>query len=153
MKELDDLLKNMRSLMRLAIALAVIVTGAVLLRTGLISLPLVEDPPTEIVRVETAEDTSLYGSVDDASGLIIDRHFDVVKTQCGACHSTALVAQNRFTRDGWLELIRWMQAEQKLWDLGEQEAGILDYLAKNYAPKDMGRRPNLANIQWYTLDE
>ncbi|MEQ8325040.1 MAG: hypothetical protein RIC15_04975 [Vicingaceae bacterium] len=103
--------------------------------------------------METAADTSLYGSVDDASGLIIDRHFDVVKTQCGACHSTALVAQNRFTRDGWLELIRWMQAEQKLWDLGEQETAILDYLAKNYAPKDMGRRPNLANIQWYTLDE
>ena len=49
-------------------------------------------------------------------------------------------------------MIRWMQAEQKLWDLGENEDKILDYLAKNYAPENKGRRPILTDIDWYELD-
>ena len=61
--------------------------------------------------------------------------------------------QNRATRDGWRNLIRWMQKTQKLWDLEENEERILDYLAKNYAPTEGGRRTPLKDIQWYFLTE
>ena len=71
-----------------------------------------------------------------------------------ACHSAKLVTQNRATRDGWEEMIRWMQAKQGLGDLGANEPVILDYLAANYAPEEIGRRANLnvESIKWYVLD-
>jgi hypothetical protein len=55
-------------------------------------------------------------------------------------------------RQGWKETIVWMQETQKLWDLGESESKILDYLAKNYAPKKAGRRKNLVINEWYEID-
>jgi hypothetical protein len=53
------------------------------------------------------------------------------------------VAQNRADRDGWLQMIRWMQDTQNLWPLGEAEPVILDYLAENYGPLPRGRRAPL----------
>jgi hypothetical protein len=46
-----------------------------------------------------------------------------------------------------------MQQTQGLWDLGDNEKPILDYLAKNYAPEDAGRRKQLTNVEWYILKE
>ena len=69
----------------------------------------------------------------DADGLLVLQH-------CNACHSTQLISQNRMTKVGWKSTIQWMQATQNLWDLGEDEAIILTYLAKNYAPSAIGRR-------------
>lgn len=88
------------------------------------------------------------------TGLIFADGFNDVRATCTACHSAKLVTQNRATRDGWKEMIRWMQETQGLWDLGDSEAVILDYLAENYAPKESGRRPNLdlEAIEWYELD-
>lgn len=57
---------------------------------------------------------------------------DLVRAHCSACHSLALVAQNRMSRERWLATIRWMQDKQGLWDLGGAEAPIIDYLARNY---------------------
>ncbi|MCB0738931.1 MAG: hypothetical protein KDC92_15590 [Bacteroidetes bacterium] len=95
------------------------------------------------------------GSTDPISGFVVDEkgHFELVRTTCGACHSTALVTQNRATRQGWKDLIVWMQETQKLWDLGENEEPILDYLSTHYAPTQKGRRPNLTGIEWYELGE
>lgn len=67
----------------------------------------------------------------------------LVAAQCGVCHSLALVAQNRADREGWTELIRWMQAKHGLWPLGEFETPILDYLSAHYAPARVGRRQPL----------
>ncbi len=78
--------------------------------------------------------------IDPQSGLVIDTGFEQVRSQCMACHSTRLVAQNRSTREGWLQMIRWMQDTQGLWPLGDAEPVILDYLAKNYGPLESGRR-------------
>jgi len=72
---------------------------------------------------------------------------------CTTCHSAELVTQNKMTRDGWLATIRWMQESQNLWDLGQNEDLILDYLAKNYAPEDTGRRRSLGKIEWYELSK
>ena len=88
------------------------------------------------------------------SGLIFAEGFEIVRGTCTACHSAKLVTQNRATRDGWEQMIRWMQKTQGLWDLGANEPIILDYLAANYAPEEVGRRANLdvAAIEWYILD-
>jgi len=88
------------------------------------------------------------------SGLIYADNFDIVRGNCTACHSGKLVAQNRATREGWKQMIRWMQKTQGLWDLGANEPKILDYLATHYAPKEVGRRQNIdiAAVEWYILD-
>lgn len=85
------------------------------------------------------------------TGLIVDEGVLEVSRTCGACHSLNLVTQNRADREGWKDIIVWMQETQKLWDLGETEPIILDYLAKNYAPENTGRRKNLEDIEWYDL--
>jgi hypothetical protein len=81
--------------------------------------------------------------LDPASGLIVDTGFEQVRAQCAACHSLKLVQQNRADRDGWLQMIRWMQETQGLWALGDNEPLIVDYLAKHYGPVHSGRRKPL----------
>ncbi|MEQ9288208.1 MAG: cytochrome C [Cyclobacteriaceae bacterium] len=88
-----------------------------------------------------------------ASGLIADTGYETVLTNCTKCHSSKLVIQNRASREGWESMIRWMQETQKLWDLGENETIILDYLSKNYAPEKKGRRAPLKGIEWYELED
>ncbi|GEO02543.1 hypothetical protein AAE02nite_02070 [Adhaeribacter aerolatus] len=95
--------------------------------------------------------TLLADSIDKETGLKKAPGYALVKTNCVRCHSPKLITDKRATRDGWLATIRWMQQNQGLWELGKAEPEILDYLAKNYAPKDEGRRPPLKNIEWYKL--
>lgn len=103
----------------------------------------------EIVAVSV--ESLIENGIDVESGLIVDKHYELVKGTCSACHSVALVTQNRATREGWKDLIVWMQKTQKLWDLGGNEVLILDYLEKNYAPEEQGRRAPLKNVDWYEL--
>ncbi|MEQ9220273.1 MAG: cytochrome C [Cyclobacteriaceae bacterium] len=98
---------------------------------------------TENISTEVADPYTVL-EADDALPIVVGN--------CTNCHSAKLIAQNRATREGWQDLIRWMQETQKLWDLGENEDIILDYLAEHYAPEDIGRRKNLENIEWYELD-
>ena len=101
---------------------------------------------------EFAPPTTLVAdSIDKETGLKIAPGYALVKTNCIRWHSPKLITDKRATRDGWLATIRWMQQNQGLWDLGKAEPEILDYLAKNYAPKEEGRRPPLKNIEWYKL--
>lgn len=98
-----------------------------------------------------------YGidSVDAETGLALDPNFTLIKAHCTGCHSPKLILQHRFTRDEWLSKIRWMQRNHKLWDLGDSEKIVLDYLAKNYAPSQSAysRRETLRNIKWYKLED
>ncbi|MFK7921575.1 MAG: monoheme cytochrome C [Bacteroidia bacterium] len=107
-----------------------------------------EDAPTEALPISQGE---VVDGHDLGSGLIAEGDYLIVKATCTACHSAKLVTQNRATREGWEEMIRWMQRTQKLWDLGENEDPILDYLAAYYAPEDKGRRQNLVVEQWYDI--
>ena len=97
-------------------------------------------------------DTPAANISDNHFGLPETEGFDLVKGQCSGCHSLQLVAQNKLTRQGWKDLIHWMQREQNLWPLGELEKPILDYLEKNCAPTQGGRRKALAKTTWYALD-
>jgi len=79
--------------------------------------------------------------VDAASGLIKNPGWEQVKAHCGGCHSHALVTAQRADRNTWLEIIRWMQATQNLWQFQPLvESQILDYLAENYPPQPNRRR-------------
>jgi len=88
------------------------------------------------------------------TGLAFDENFHLVRGICTACHSAKLITQNRATYAGWKEMIVWMQDTQGLQDLGENEKPILAYLAKHYAPEDIGRRASLdvEDIEWYILE-
>ncbi|MEQ6121032.1 hypothetical protein [Reichenbachiella sp. MALMAid0571] len=101
----------------------------------------------------TTDDNEILNGVHVNSGLIEDKGYEIVFATCTKCHSAKLVTQNRATREGWESMIRWMQRTQKLWDLGENETLILDYLSKNYAPEKKGRRAALSNIEWYELKD
>ncbi|TDE12739.1 hypothetical protein [Dyadobacter psychrotolerans] len=90
---------------------------------------------------------------DKETGLIVDKDLFMVKAQCTSCHSSKLIIANHFTRDGWKQKIRWMQANHNLWDLGETEKQVLDYLEKYYAPtQTVARREALKDIKWYKLE-
>jgi hypothetical protein len=104
------------------------------------------DPPEGKVKEVTLPDSTMPGLIDDTGLLLVLQH-------CNACHSTQLISQNRMTKVGWKSTIRWMQATQNLWDLGEDEDIVLTYLAKNYAPSAIGRRQSLIVEQWYPLEE
>ena len=91
---------------------------------------------------------------DPETGLALDEKLVLVKAHCTSCHSSKLILQNRFTRDGWKEKIRWMQRTQNLWDLGETEPAVLDYLVKYYGPEQRafdGRRKPMSKVAWYPL--
>ena len=87
--------------------------------------------------------TTRAAELDPATNLVLGPGFEQVKAQCTVCHSGRLVAQNRADREGWLQMIRWMQESQGLWPLGDAEPIILDYLAANYGPLPGGRRAPL----------
>lgn len=82
-------------------------------------------------------------ALDKDSGLVMGDNWQLVKANCTACHSAAIVTQNRMSRETWLDTIRWMQKTQGLWPLSTNEKPILDYLEKYYSPSDTGRRKNL----------
>lgn len=91
--------------------------------------------------------------IDAATGLIVADGFVAVKKNCTVCHSPQLITQNRASREGWLDTIRWMQATQNLQQFDAQtEDIILTYLAKNYAPVKIGRRAALRIDRWYRLN-
>ncbi|SEJ41209.1 hypothetical protein SAMN05192553_103757 [Cyclobacterium xiamenense] len=98
-------------------------------------------------------DGAIENGIHTPTGLIASEGVHLVIAHCTACHSAKLVTQNRADREGWEKMIRWMQQTQNLWDLGEQEVAILDYLAENYAPVKSGRRPPLTDIDWYELKD
>ena len=102
-------------------------------------------PKNNNTKEELIKDNKMLGLIDDTGVLLVLQH-------CNSCHSTQFITQNRMTKEGWKSTIRWMQSTQNLWDLGEDEAPILAYLSKNYAPSAMGRRQGLVIKDWYTLE-
>lgn len=119
--------------------------------TGLASFRNEQAVPQAITQSVIPADTL---KKDAESGLIDGPNLALVKAQCTACHSSKLILQHRFTRAGWQDRIRWMQKYHKLWDLGESEKVVLDYLETYYGPQPGGgdfRRAPLKEINWYKL--
>jgi hypothetical protein len=102
--------------------------------------------------VESSEEV-IENGIHLATGLIADDGWQLVRKNCLACHSSKLVIQNRATKEGWEYMIDWMQRTQGLWSLGEDHNQVIEYLSKNYAPTQSGRRVSLNNIEWYNLED
>lgn len=96
--------------------------------------------------------TDTTRGLDPSTGFVIADGIELMRAHCTGCHSSRMITQYRATREVWLDKIRWMQRTQNLWDLGEAEPKILDYLAKHYAPTNSyERRKPLQNVEWYRL--
>ena len=119
-----------------------------------------EEPPVATERksgrstLDNDDDDRVVDGIHVQTGLAYGEGFDIVRGTCTACHSAKLVTQNRATREGWHQMIRWMQETQGLWELGKNEPIILDYLAKYYAPEETGRRANidLSEVELFILN-
>ncbi len=114
-----------------------------------------QEESAESTAPATASDTPPPGVVegmDTLTGLIARGDYLLVKGNCLACHSAKLITQNRASKEGWLDMIHWMQETQGLQDLGKNEGPIVEYLATYYAPEESGRRPALDSVKWYMLD-
>ncbi|MDX1403967.1 MAG: hypothetical protein R3192_05495 [Woeseiaceae bacterium] len=98
--------------------------------------------------------TTFAAEIDEASGLVKNPGWETVRIHCGGCHSHALVTSQRADRQTWLDIIRWMQATQNLWQFDpDTETQILDYLAVNYPPQEKRRRaPIPPSLLPQTLD-
>jgi hypothetical protein len=85
--------------------------------------------------------TAAAQEVDEATGLRIGPGWQLVRAHCGGCHSHKIVTNQRADRQTWLDIIRWMQATQNLWQFdASTETAILDYLAASYPPRPNRRR-------------
>jgi len=111
-------------------------------------------PKPEVELVELEEELPEFeNGIHLESGLKEGEDLQLIIANCTSCHSAKMITQNRATREGWLHMIEWMQETQNLWELGDNEPLILDYLAANYAPEKKGRRAPLMNIDWYELED
>lgn len=77
-------------------------------------------------------------AIDSESGLKIDaeENWKLVKAHCSSCHSGRLLAQHSMSREDWQKNIRRMQSDENLWDLGDAEAAVLDYLSDIYGTNE-----------------
>lgn len=79
--------------------------------------------------------------IDEYTGLKMSTDWELVRNNCIACHSPKLITQQSGSEAQWLNMIRWMQAKQNLWQFDpETEAKIIAYLATNYPPQADRRR-------------
>ena len=82
--------------------------------------------------------------LDPATGLRMTGDWELVRNNCIACHSAMLITQQRGSAKQWLDMIRWMQAKQNLWQFDpDTEQKIIAYLAENYPPQEGRRRAAL----------
>lgn len=152
-----DLLRDLQLLITLTLSICLITLIALIVDDANIkwykSPPAATDSDRMISRTKDDFD-KVENGIHVATGLVYDKGFDIVRGTCTACHSAKLVTQNRATKEGWKQMIDWMQETQGLWDLGENEAIILDYLSTHYAPENTGRRKvlDVAEIEWYILE-
>ena len=112
-----------------------------------------QDPGPGEDPAPAAPPRGVVDGIDTLTGLVAEGDYLLVKGNCLACHSAKLITQNRADRQGWADMIDWMQETQGLQDLGPQEQPIVEYLATHYAPEETGRRPALKDVEWYILEQ
>ena len=105
------------------------------------------------VAVPEEDPDLIVDGIHQRTGLIEAEGLMAVVSNCTSCHSAKLITQNRMNAERWNTTIAWMQETQNLWDLGDQQEVIVNYLVTNYPPKAKGRRMALTDIQWYELEE
>ena len=151
-QQFEQLIKTLLGLVR-GIFLVVILMGILSIYFLKFYNPAHFTTEPDIPQVTMEAEPEIKDGIHVATGFIVDTNYELVVTNCTNCHSPKLVTQNRATKEGWRSMIEWMQETQNLWDLGENEEKILEYLAKNYSPGQQGRRKPLSDIEWYELED
>ena len=151
-KILDEVYGHIRTVTRLVCLLVagVVALAVYILNPSVLDIEFKSEQPVVVAEAPLPE---FENGIHLATGFREGENLQLVINNCTSCHSAKMVTQNRATRDGWLTMIRWMQETQNLWDLGDSEPLILDYLAKYYAPEAAGRRQPLTDIDWYELED
>lgn len=106
----------------------------------------------ENIAANQSVDDGIKDGIHIETGLIAAEGLMVVVNNCTNCHSSKLITQNRMSTERWNATIRWMQETQNLWELGDNQEVIVNYLVTNYPTKAKGRREQLSNIEWYELE-
>lgn len=107
----------------------------------------------EVLYSEVIEDEDeIKNGIHIRTGLIEAEGLMTVVNNCTNCHSSKLIVQNRMSVESWNATIKWMQKTQNLWNLGENQEIIVNYLVTNYPVNAKGRRMVLKDIDWYTLE-
>lgn len=98
--------------------------------------------------------------IDPKSGLRIDAegNWQLIQAYCNVCHSERLLTQQQLDRENWSKAIKRMQDQENLWDLGENESKVLDYLSTYYGtsskPKTQRvRRAQLKQVAFTPLSQ
>ena len=147
-----------QKLIKKAERLAYFAFFALVLSIGLLYFR-VYDPTFSILKNDSKEviadidEDKVENGIHLKTGFIDAVGLKTVINNCTNCHSSKLVIQNRMNADRWNATIKWMQETQNLWELGDNQKVIVDYLVKNYPPVDKGRREGLTNIAWYELKD
>jgi len=85
-----------------------------------------------------------FSEDDPVTGLKIAPGWELIRMHCGACHSYKLVTSQRADREGWHDMIKWMQKTQNLWKFDPViESQILDYLSSTYSSTENLRRQHI----------
>ena len=153
MKDRDFFEKNLSLISKLIVMIAslVFVVFAMLFYYSVDPQLTAFKESNEQETVPMVESDKIENGIHLRTGLVDGEGLMAVVNNCTNCHSAKLVIQNRMNRERWVETIRWMQKTQNLWDLGDQEEIIVNYLVANYPALRKGRRANLDNIEWYEL--
>lgn len=63
-----------------------------------------------------------------------EENWKLVRAHCTACHSSLILKNLRLSRRAWQDVIKRMQTDEGMWELGETEPKILDYLETYFGP-------------------
>lgn len=89
---------------------------------------------TPLATTQNAEESARFNPDDDYWGLPHSEGFETVAALCGACHSLAIVMQQRQTEAGWNYLFDWMIEKQGMAEPDpEMRAEIIAYLSREFA--------------------
>ena len=151
-KEFEERIKKAEKTAYRAAYFTFIAAALLLLTIYYPKLGLGESKAKVVAEVIEDEDR-IENGIHVRTGLKDGEGLMTVVNNCTNCHSAKLVTQNRMTAERWNTTIKWMQQTQNLWELGDDQKIIVDYLVKNYPPQKKGRRLALSNIEWYELED
>lgn len=152
-EEFKKFAKKVYHLTILIFSIFIIVAGATIFYINDPNFSSFKNTPETLVTInEEVDEDQIENGIHLRTGMVDAEGLMTVVNNCTNCHSAKLVTQNRMSAERWNETIKWMQETQNLWDLGDNQEIIVNYLVTNYPVLDKGRRENLTNIEWYDLE-
>ena len=87
-----------------------------------------------IALVASGDQADQTKSVDPVLIEDSDGNWKLVRAHCTSCHSSQILKNLRLSTTAWQDVIKRMQEDEGLWDLGDDEPKIVVYLATYFGP-------------------